>query len=188
MTDGSSPLTDDGVAAGPVRPPGVDLLTHHDVATWLVWEAELLDQRRFEDWLALLADDVRYRMPVTVTTARANGAVPLGAMAHFDEDRYSLEKRVERLGGDHAWTEDPPSRARRFVSNVRVAAISGSHELEARSYLLLYRSRGDDRTADLLSAERTDRLRPVPGGWNLVTRDIVIDEAVLRAQNLALFL
>ena len=40
-------------------------------------------------------------------------------MAHFDEDRYSLEKRVERLDGDHAWTEDPPSRTRHFVTNVQ---------------------------------------------------------------------
>jgi phthalate 3,4-dioxygenase beta subunit len=157
----------ESIAIGTTRPVGVDLLTHHDVTTWLVWEAELLDQRRFREWLSLLADDIRYRMPVTVTTARRDTAVPLGAMGHFDEDRYSLEKRV---------------------SNVRVTAIPGRHDLEARSYLLLYRSRGDDRTADILSVERTDRLRPVPGGWNLVARDITIDEAVLRTQNLALFL
>ena len=31
-------------------------------------------------------------------------------MAHFDEDRYAVEKRVQRLLTDHAWTEDPPSR------------------------------------------------------------------------------
>ena len=90
-------MTDDAAAPskvvtpGVVRPPGVDLLTHHDITTWLVWEAELLDQRRFQDWLTLLADDIRYRMPVTVTTARGYGTVPLGAMALFDEDRYSLE-------------------------------------------------------------------------------------------------
>jgi 3-phenylpropionate/cinnamic acid dioxygenase small subunit len=171
-----------------VRPAGVDLHTHHDVTTWLYWEAELLDERRFREWLSLLAADVRYRMPVTVTTARRTDRVPLGAMAHFDEDRYSLEKRVERLEGDYAWTEDPPSRARRFVTNVRVTPISGSDDVQARSYLLLYRSRGDDRAADLVSAERTDRLQPTPGGWLLVSRDLVIDEAVLRTQNLALFL
>jgi 3-phenylpropionate/cinnamic acid dioxygenase small subunit len=172
------------------RPAGVSAAVHHDVTTWLFWEAELLDQRRFREWLSLLADDVRYRLPVTVTTMRRTDHVPLGAMAHFDEDRYSLEKRVERLEGDHAWTEDPPSRARRFVTNVRVAPIDGGAalEVEARSYVLLYRSRGDDRAADLVSVERTDRLRAVAGGWLLGSRDIVVDEAVLRTQNLALFL
>jgi phthalate 3,4-dioxygenase subunit beta len=178
----------DSIAVAAVRPAGVSASIHHDVTTWLFWEAELLDERRFREWLSLLADDVRYRMPVTVTTMRRTDHVALGAMTHFDEDRYSLEKRVERLEGDHAWTEDPPSRARRFVTNVRVATLDGSDDVEARSYLLLYRSRGDDRPADLVSVERTDRLRPVPGGWLLAARHLAIDEAVLRTQNLALFL
>jgi 3-phenylpropionate/cinnamic acid dioxygenase small subunit len=178
----------ESIAVRAVRPASVDMSTHHDVSTWLFWEAELLDQRRFREWLSLLADDIRYRMPVTVTTMRRTNHVPLGEMAHFDEDRYSLEKRVERLEGDHAWTEDPPSRARRFVTNVRVAPLDGADDLEARSYLLLYRSRGDDRPADLVSVERTDLLRPAAGGWLLASRDLVVDEAVLRTQNLALFL
>jgi phthalate 3,4-dioxygenase beta subunit len=172
----------------PTRPAAVDPATHHDIETWLAWEAQLLDERRLREWLSLLADDIRYRMPVTVTTARGSDARAAGAMDHFDEDRYSLGKRVERLEGDHAWTEDPPSRTRRFVSNVRVSPIGGTDVVEARSYVLLYRSRGDDRAADLVSAGRTDALRRVEGGWILARRDIVIDEAVLRTQNLALFL
>jgi phthalate 3,4-dioxygenase beta subunit len=182
-----SPVSE-SIAVGAVRPAGVSAALHHDVTTWLYWEAQLLDQRRFREWLSLLTDDVRYRMPVTVTTMRRTPHLSLGALAHFDEDRYSLEKRVERLEGDHAWTEDPPSRARRFVSNVRVAPVDGSDDVAASSYVLLYRSRGDDRPADLVSVERTDRLRPAPGGWRLAIRDIVVDEAVLRTQNLALFL
>jgi phthalate 3,4-dioxygenase beta subunit len=174
--------------AAPPRPPLVDVHLHHDIAAWLVWEAELLDGRRFRDWLALVADDVRYRLPVRVTLARRDeGRALATAMDHLDEDRYSLEKRVERLDGEHAWTEDPPSRTRRFVSNVRVTDVEGD-EVEARSYLLLYRSRGDDRAAELLAAERTDRLRRDGGSWLLVRRDVVVDDAVLRTQNLALFL
>ena len=109
-------------------------------------------------------------------------------MAHFDEDRYSLEKRVERLEGDHAWTEDPPSRARRFVTNVRVAPIDGSDEVEARSYRPAVPQPRRRPAGRRRLGERTDRLRPVPGGWLLAARDLVIDEAVLRTQNLALFL
>ena len=43
----------------------------------------------------------------------------LADMGHFDEDLYSLRKRVQRLTTDHAWTEDPPSRTRHFVTNIR---------------------------------------------------------------------
>ena len=67
----------------------------------------------------------------------------LGAMVHFDEDHYTLGLRIERLEGRHAWTEDPPSRTRRFVTNVRVTPPVGSsrpgqpREVEVRSYLLV---------------------------------------------------
>ena len=73
-------------------------------------------------WI-LLTDDVRYVMPVRVTTARgagfdtSSGTGP--GMAHFDEDKYSLSQRVARFATEHAWTEDPPSRLRHFITNVR---------------------------------------------------------------------
>jgi phthalate 3,4-dioxygenase subunit beta len=186
----------------PARPPVADPALYLDVAAWLAWEAELLDAGRYREWLGLLADDVRYRMPVSVTRDRHGGEQDpgamhrdmgamhhdMGAMHHFDEDRYSLEKRVERLEGGHAWTEDPPSRTRRFVTNVRVVSDAASGDVEVRSYLLLYRSRGDLHPASVLSAERVDGLRRIDGGWLLAHRDIVLDDAVVRMQNLAVFL
>jgi 3-phenylpropionate/cinnamic acid dioxygenase small subunit len=160
---------------------------HFEVSSFLSTEAEVLDRHRYADWLALLTDDVRYLMPVRVTTARDTHAEVLGGMAHFDEDRYSLEKRVQRLLTEYAWTEDPQSRTRRFVSNVRVTDL-GSDEFLAQSYLLMFRSRGDVQPPDFVSAERTDRIRRVDGALRLARREIVVDEAVLRTQNLALFL
>jgi phthalate 3,4-dioxygenase subunit beta len=161
---------------------------HYQVSCFLNAEAELLDQHRYREWLALLSDDVRYRMPVRVTTARGTNGDVLGGMSHFDEDRYSLGKRVQRLETDHAWTEDPPSRTRRFVTNIRVVAGASSDELTAKSYVLLFRSRGDVRPADLVSAERTDTIVWLDHSLLLRSREILLDEAVLRTQNLAIFL
>ena len=109
-------------------------------------------------------------------------------MDHWDEDLYSLTKRVERLESEHTWTEDPPSRTRRFVTNVRVAPGQQAGQVDVRSYVLLFRSRGDQRPADLVSAERRDVLRAGDDDWRLVRRLITIDESVLRTQNLAVFL
>jgi phthalate 3,4-dioxygenase subunit beta len=81
---------------------------HFRVQQWLIEEAELLDNRRYRDWLALLTDDVVYKMPVRVTSAHSLEDSTLADMDHFDEDRYSLEKRVERFETEHAWAEDPP--------------------------------------------------------------------------------
>jgi phthalate 3,4-dioxygenase beta subunit len=126
-------------------------------------------------------------MPVRVTMARGAGFDTLADMAHFDEDIYALRKRVQRLATDHAWTEDPPSRTRHFVTNVRTFR-NGAEELEVQSALLLFRSRGDNREAELISAGRRDLLRQTPGGLRLTRREITVDESVLRTQNLAVFL
>jgi phthalate 3,4-dioxygenase beta subunit len=152
---------------------------------FLVEEAALLDAADYSGWLALLTEDIRYVMPVRVTTAR--GAPASNGMGHFDEDMYALRKRVQRLATDHAWTEDPPSRTRHFVTNIRTFRHDES-SLHVESALLLFRSRGDTRDADLISAGRADLLRETPGGLMLARREITVDEAVLRTQNLAIFL
>ncbi len=127
-------------------------------------------------------------MPVRVTTARGAGFDSLADMGHFDEDMYALRKRVQRLATDHAWTEDPPSRTRHFVTNVRTFRRPRGDDLRVESALLLFRSRGDTREADLLSAGRTDLLRATADGLRLARREITVDESVLRTQNLAVFL
>ena len=147
------------------------------------------DAQDYATWLSLLTEDVRYVMPVRVTTALAAGFNTAPGMAHFDEDRYALEKRVERLLTDHAWTEDPPSRTRHLVTNVRTFAGPGDR-VTVESSLLLFRSRGDTRDAEYVCALRRDELRPDAGdlAFRLASRHLTVEESVLRTQNLAIFL
>jgi phthalate 3,4-dioxygenase subunit beta len=161
---------------------------YHEVVDWLYAEADLLDRRDLRGWLDLLTDDIRYVVPVRVTTAHTLDGSAMADMAHFDEDRYSLHKRVERFETEHAWAEDPPSRTRHFITNVRCFEGDADDELRAESNLLLFRSRGDVRDHDLLSGRRDDTLRRTPGGLRLARREVVLDESVLRTQNLAVFL
>jgi phthalate 3,4-dioxygenase beta subunit len=161
---------------------------HLQAHQWLVDEAYLLDAQRYEDWLALITDDIRYLMPVRVTTALGAGFDCAPGMAHFDEDKYSLGRRVARFQTEHAWTEDPPSRLRHHVTNVRTFATEDPDHLIADSGVLLYRSRGDVREAAVLSAGREDLLRWSAGAWRLARRTILVDDSVLRTQNLAIFL
>jgi 3-phenylpropionate/cinnamic acid dioxygenase small subunit len=109
-------------------------------------------------------------------------------MSHLDEDRYSLVKRVQRFATEHAWAEDPPSRTRRFITNVRCWQDEDPEIIIAMSNLLLFRSRGDVHERDLLSGMRTDRIRSTPDGLRLCRREVWLDESVLRTQNLAIFL
>lgn len=161
---------------------------HQAAVAFLHHEAELLDAGRFEEWLELLADDLVYQVPVRVTRERAAGSGVSTSMFHLDETRATLQVRVRRLQTEVAWAEDPPSRTRHFVSNVRVEPAARPDELSVRSYLLLYRNRGDEPGHDLLSGERHDLLRRVDGVWRLARRVVVLDQVTLGTRNLAIFL
>ena len=137
----------------------------------------------------MLTDDVRYVMPVRVTTVADAGFDGRPAMAHFDEDRYAIEKRVQRLLTDHAWTEDPPSRTRHLVTNVRTFAGADDgrgHGRVERAAVPQPRRRPATgvglRPAARRAAPRAD------GELRLADRHITVEEAVLRTQNLAIFL
>lgn len=160
---------------------------YHRIVDFLYDEAALLDARRHAEWLSLLTEDIRYVIPVRVTTAHTL-ETSTSTMAHLDEDHYSLSKRVQRFSTEHAWAEDPPSRTRRFVTNVRCWEDDDREVVLAMSNLLLFRSRGDVHEPDLLSGVRTDRIRLTPDGLRLSRREVWLDESVLRTQNLAIFL
>lgn len=155
------------------------------VAEFLYREAELLDDGRLRDWLGLLTEDVIYQVPIR--TAREFGASGVATdMFHLDEEYSSLELRVERVETGFAWAEDPPSRLRHFVTNVRVEELSES-EVAVRSNVLVYRSRWDKPAHDLLSGERHDVLRRVNGEWRLASRRVILDSTTLPTLNLSFF-
>jgi len=163
-----------------------------ELQSWLYREAELLDDGRFDEWLDLLSDEISYEAPVRLTKELGQGGESAyratGRQYHFLENRHTLGLRVARLKTDFAWAEDPPSRTRRFVTNVRVRQGASPDEVEVRSNLLLYRNRGDETDADLISAERQDMLRDDGAGWRLVRRLILIDQAALGTKNLGIML
>lgn len=164
------------------------LLLRCEIESFLFEEAELLDDGRFHEWLALCAEDIRYTIPVRLSRERGHGESNSTVMTHWDDDYTGLQMRVLRLDTEYAWAEDPPSRIRHFVSNVRVRPVDGSDELDARSDLLVFRNRGDSQKHDLISAERHDRIRRTKTGLRLARRRVVLDQAVLGTHNLAFFL
>jgi len=161
---------------------------HLQAHQFLVDEAYLLDAQQYTEWLDTLTEDIHYFMPVRVTTASAAGFDTSPGMAHFDENKYSLNRRVARFATEHAWTEDPPSRLRHHITNVRTFACDDDQHLIVESAELLFRSRGDVNEAAFVSCGREDLLRRTGDPWKLARRTIYVDESVLRMQNLAVFL
>src|SRR5258708_20731200 len=75
----------------------------------------------------------------------------------FEETWEHLQQRVRRLATGRAWAEEPPSRTRRLVTNVRVTDW-GDDGVRASSNLLLYRTR-HDADVQIFVASHTDDLR-----------------------------
>jgi 3-phenylpropionate/cinnamic acid dioxygenase small subunit len=104
----------------------------------------------------------------------------------FEETWDHLRQRVRRLAMGSAWAEEPPSRTRRLVTNVRVEA-SGGEMVRAASNLLLYRTR-HDADVQIFVASRVDELRPhEEHRWQIVARTIVLDATTVPGHNLSVF-
>ncbi len=166
-----------------------DVVLQHEIEQALYHEADLLDAHDYGAWLATLTDDIAYWVPIRETRAAGEHGrefTAYGEAAYFDEDRAMLVLRVEKLRSGYAWAEDPPSRTRHFVTNVRIVERHSSVEVTAASNLLVYRSRLDT-DEDWWVGRRIDRLRVVDGGWKLARREVYLDQTVLKSKNLSTF-
>ncbi|WP_459548613.1 aromatic-ring-hydroxylating dioxygenase subunit beta [Nocardia sp. X0981] len=165
----------------------VDLSTRVEVEDFYSREAELLDNRQWEQWLELFAPEVEYTAPIRVTRKSPASDI-IDALGHFDDTLPSLTLRVRRLRTDVAWSEDPPSHTRRLITNLRVSAADEPGRLDVRTNFLLYRSRGDLGAHDLIVGERQDRLRREKTTLLIARRRIIIDQSSMSTKNLGVFL
>ncbi|MBO0997710.1 aromatic-ring-hydroxylating dioxygenase subunit beta [Bacillus sp. SD075] len=154
---------------------------------WLYDEAQLLDDIEFDDWFDLMHPSLRYQMPVRVNKEGVERPDYSTDMFTFNDDIELLRLRVDRLKTDYAWAEIPPSRTRRFVSNVRVKDYIEGEKAVVRSYLLIYRSRSTDIQHDLISGERNDEFIFEEGKWKLSKRIFIVDQSTINTRNLAIF-
>lgn len=165
------------------------LLLQAEVERFFAVEAELLDERRFDEWLDLLHEDIRYWMPIARNVRFDQPELEYtrehGEANWFDEGKDTLRKRVLQIqGGDH-WAEEPRSRTTHLVANVRVDGINGS-EVTAKSRFVVcaYRLEHD---FDLFIGKRIDVLRRENDVLKVLRRTVYLDQSVLLARNLTTF-
>jgi len=166
-----------------------------EIEEFLYHEADLLDQRRFMEWLDLLAEDIVYFMPMRRNVKfgqhaeRENTKLGQG-ISWFDEDKWTLTKRVEQILTGVHYAEEPLSRVCHMVSNVRLLDVRPSaeapEEVVAGSRFLVYQNRVEYETY-LFVGKRTDTLRRVGDEWKIARREIILDQNVLLAKNLTVF-
>jgi biphenyl 2,3-dioxygenase beta subunit len=164
------------------------MLRQFEVEQFLYTEAALLDAHRYEEWLDLFTDDTHYFMPLRRTRSKRELKQEFtqpGEMAWFDDDKTVLAARVAKLATGASWAEDPPSRTRHLITNVRVVEDAIS-ELTVESNFHLYRTRLKSEEISWIGSRR-DVLRRAGSGFQIAKRLILLEQTVLLSPNLSNF-
>jgi 3-phenylpropionate/cinnamic acid dioxygenase small subunit len=165
-----------------------------EIEEFLYHEADLLDGRKFREWLDLLAEDLVYFMPIRrnvkfgeheqqENTRQGEG------ISWFDEDKWTVTKRVEQILTGVHYAEEPLSRVTHMVSNVRLLDIKPSvedpEEVTVGSRFLVFQSRVEYEHYTFIG-RRTDILRRNGDSWLISRRELILEQNVLLAKNLSI--
>ena len=142
--------------------------TRAEVEELFYLEASLLDEWRLDEWLELLTEDARYRVP----SNDAREGDPGDTLFLIADDIQRIRGRVERLKDPHAHAEFPHSRTRRLVTNVRVAGQG--REIEAHANFAVYRMRRGGQEGVFVGRYRY-LLRRVDGKLRIALREAILD-------------
>lgn len=165
-----------------------------DIEDFLYLEADLLDQRRFREWLNLLAEDLVYFMPIRRNVkfgqhAEHENTRQGEGISWFDEDKWTLGKRVDQILTGVHYAEEPLSRVAHMVSNVRLLDVSPSvddpREVTVGCRFLVYQNRVEYENYTFIG-RRTDVLRRSGDSWLIARRELILEQNVLLAKNLSI--
>jgi 3-phenylpropionate/cinnamic acid dioxygenase small subunit len=165
-----------------------------EIEEFLYHEADLLDGRKFREWLDLLAEDLVYFMPIRRNVKfgeheeRENTRQGEG-ISWFDEDKWTVTKRVEQILTGVHYAEEPLSRVTHMVSNVRLLDVKPSAEDPAEVTVgcrfLVFQSRVEYENYTFIG-RRTDILRRNGDSWLIARRELILEQNVLLAKNLSI--
>src|SRR5712671_6636873 len=161
-----------------------------EIEQYYYHEAELLDDHRYEEWLELFSSDARYWMPTRTNRLLREHDKEVsveGEFALFDDDKKSLGWRVKQMESFAHWAENPRSRTRHLISNVRITPANSEKAYEVKSNFICYRNRLQDEV-DIWAGERIDLLRrDEERELQIARRKILLDQNVVLSKNLSVF-
>ena len=150
-------------------------ITRSQVEEFLYEEAALLDAWRLDDWLALMTEDAVYQVP---SNDRPD-ADPKDTLFIIADDIHRIRARVARLKKKDAHAEEPRSRTRRLLTNVRIVERNGA-TLKVEANFSVHRFRRNDGIRVYVGHYRYE-LRAASGGLRIAKREAVIDSVELGA-------
>ena len=111
-----------------------------DCEDFLLHEARLLDEAKFDDWLALFTHDAQYWVP-----SEPNQQSPHDTVSLMYDDRRLLETRVRRLASPRIYSQEPRSRTSRIVANVTLEESGPDYALVRSKFMMIEFRRNEQR-------------------------------------------
>jgi len=136
------------------------------VEQFIYYEAQLMDEHRYDEWLALWTDDALYWVP----TGR-DEIDPKREVSLIYDDRVRLQLRISRLKSGFAHAQEPKSRMRRVVSNIVLEEVENGEIVSYSNFLLAELRRGKQ---DIFAGRTIHRLRPYNGSFKLVAKKVLL--------------
>ena len=158
-----------------------DAVVRDEFRRLLEREARLLDQLRYDDWLAMYAAECVYWVPST-----PHAGDPRREIAVMFDDRRRLEDRVYRLRTGFAWSQAPQSRTVRLITNVEVFATARDDARMLRSNFLI--SEFWDKETRTLTGWAGHRVVRGDGGWKIAAKQVNLLECDQAIRNLSIIL
>jgi p-cumate 2,3-dioxygenase subunit beta len=149
--------------------------TQIGVEQFLYAEAALLDEWKLDEWLLLFTEDMRYVVP----TPDLPDGDPRQDLVLIDDDYIRLQGRVRRLRSRFAHREQPHSRTRRIVSNVRIVKVENG-EATVEACFVIYRFKNG--STEPYVGQYLYRLTREPEGLKIRYRRATLDLETLRGQ------
>jgi biphenyl 2,3-dioxygenase beta subunit len=157
----------------------IPVQTELEIQRFLAHEAKLLDDNQLEQWLDLLAEDIRYFMPVRETIPKGpERPSSEAAFALFDDDKSSIRLRTRRILSNVAPTESPPPLTQRLITNILPDPADKADEYNVRSNFLVHLERRG-RHVSMFVGSREDVLRRTGEGWRIARRHVLLAQSVL---------
>jgi len=175
----------------------VSLELYHHVCQFYYAEARILDERKYQRWLELLAEDVAYIMParhvpmLDPALRETEGFLDVShdtgnsKQVPLREDNFlTLNIRVMRSFKLNSWSDNPPPRTTRIVSNIEVMPHAEGFEVFSNVALAYSRYGGDNM---LYTARRQDVIRVEGNSFRIASRKVVLDWNIVEGPSVGMF-
>ena len=158
------------------------LILQHEIEQFYYKEARLLDERRLEEWLELLDEDLHYWMPMRRNIKFGDWDREFTNLDTeinwFDEGKNILAGRIRQINTGVHWPEEPVSRFEHIVTNIEVVSVSGE-EIQANSKFFCYQNRLQDEVNSWVGRREDLVRRDAVTGFKVVRRKIILAQNVM---------